>query len=308
MTAGRLPNLFIAGVPKAGTSSLHQWLSDHPEVFGAPEKEVRFFVDPGSHIHRPDFNVANGLEGYGAAFPVPEGAAPRIVLDSTPAYVYQRAALEVIPDLPTRPRCIFVLREPAAQIHSLYAYFRNNWDYIPEAMTFEAFLQAVRTGTQDFGGNELAANAIENARYVDHLRRWRARLGDDRMLVLTFDALRRYPRALMRRVARWTGIDPAFYDGYDFASENETYRPRSRRLQRVNMALRDVLPRGGAYRLLRRLYRRLNTVPGSGVPDAGVMAELAAAFEADNAALAAEFGLDLSGWAGAPGQSDSIDP
>lgn len=75
MTPDWLPNLFICGVPKAGTSSLHRWLSDHPDAFGALDKEARFFMDPGGHIHRPDFNIANGLEGYRSQFPIPR--APR---------------------------------------------------------------------------------------------------------------------------------------------------------------------------------------------------------------------------------------
>ena len=32
----KLPNLIIAGVPKAGTSSLFRWLASHPEVYGLP--------------------------------------------------------------------------------------------------------------------------------------------------------------------------------------------------------------------------------------------------------------------------------
>src|SRR5215212_3535508 len=53
---GMLPNWIIAGVPKAGTSTLFRWLTDHPEVSGPSEKETCYFVDRGSHMFRPDRN------------------------------------------------------------------------------------------------------------------------------------------------------------------------------------------------------------------------------------------------------------
>lgn len=42
---GRLPNLVIIGAAKCGTTSLHYYLSLHPEIFMSEIKEPRFFVD-----------------------------------------------------------------------------------------------------------------------------------------------------------------------------------------------------------------------------------------------------------------------
>lgn len=307
MTPGWLPNLFIAGVPKAGTSSLHHWLSAHPDAFGATDKEARFFVDPGSHVHQPGFNIAGGLEGYRQQFPIPAGVQPRVVLDSTPVYIYQRAALEHIPDLPGQPCCIFVLREPSGQILSLFNYFQNNWSYIPAGMGFAEYLENLRRGGCDFGGNELARDALLLADYLPWLRQWRDRLGQERMLVCTFDQLRADPPGLTKRLAAWAGLDASFYDSYDFPAENESYAPRSRILQRLNIALREHMPKGGAYRALRGLYRRVNTSkPANDPAIAPVLRELRDSYAAQNALLAAEFGLDLSGWGLPANQAASI--
>lgn len=297
MTRRWLPNLFIAGVPKAGTSSLHDWLSAHPDAFGAIDKEACFFVDPDSHIHRSGFNITDGLDAYRSQFPIPEGRAPRVILDSTPAYIYQRTALDHIPDLPGAPRCIFVLREPASQILSQFNYFQNNWSWIPAGTEFAGYLDMIRRGDSDFRGNELARDALRNADYLPFLRRWHARLGKERMLVCTFDELKTDPRGLVQRLARWVGLDPGFYDDFDFASRNETYRPRLRSLQRVNIALRAHLPKGRFYDRARQLYRRLNTTRPAAEPAlAPVLAALGREYAVQNAALADEFGLDLSGW------------
>lgn len=292
-----LPNLFIAGVPKAGTSSLHDWLSAHPDAFGAVDKEACFFVDPGSHIYRADFNILNGLAGYRQQFPIPPGQNPRIIIDSTPAYIYQQAALTHIPDLESQPRCTFILREPASQILSQFSYFQNNWSWIPAGLGFADYLDLVRQGKGDFGGNELAENALQNADYLPFLQRWHARLGDDRMLVCSFDMLKSDPKGLMQRIALWVELDPDFYEDFDFSARNETYQPRLRSLQRVNIALRGYLPKGRLYEGARRLYRRLNTGRVQRDPGLGaVLAVLGQEYAAQNRRLAEEFGLDLSDW------------
>ncbi len=292
-----LPNFFIAGFPKAGTSSLHRWIADHPDALGSREKEACFFVDPESHVYRAKANWNAGLETYRSQFQLPATGRPKVVVESTPTYVYQRTALAQIPDLSTNPRCLFLLREPADQIRSVFGYYRNNWAAIPATMDFTRYLETVRTGGMDFGGNELARDALANARYVNFLLPWRDRLGTDRMMISTFDELRADAPGLTRRVAEWIGLDPAFYDGYDFPRENETYIPRSRLLHRANLAVRSRLPNGSIYRALRGVYRRLNTQSGSGKrTNDEETASLRAEFSDANAELAEEFGLDLGSW------------
>lgn len=305
-----LPNLFIAGVPKAGTSSLHGWLAAHPNAFGSTDKETCFFVDPGSHIYKSDFNIINGLEQYRQQFPIPVKQKPKVILDSTPAYIYNKAALEHIPTLPGRPRCIFVLREPSRQILSLFNYFQNNWSWIPAGMSFAEYLETVRQHGSEFRGNELARDALQNADYLPWLRLWHKHLGDERMLVCTLDELKSDPRALVQRIAKWVDLDPSFYDTFNFGAENESYQPRSRSLQHLNIALRAHLPKGRIYRGLRGIYRQMNTRPPVKNPDiAPLLQSLSAEYAKTNTALAHEFGLDLSGWSGIlsdQGRPDSI--
>jgi hypothetical protein len=299
-----LPNLVICGAPKAATSSLFEWIAAHPDAQGTRDKETYFFVDPGTHMYCVDCHVSNGLERYGALFaPMrPGNPAPLVRLEATPGYIYSKTALEQIPDLPTAPKCLFVLREPAAQIHSLFSYFQGNWDWIPADMSFADYLEAIAAGRTDFKGNELASDALHNAEYVDFLESWHARLGPDRMKVLLFEDLRADPKAVTQEVARWVGLAPEFYEDFDFKGENETYAPRSRLLHRVNLALRAHLPKGRLYEALRALYRKLNT-GGRRTFDATTQQAvdtLRARYVEPNRRLAERFGLDLSVWEARP--------
>lgn len=295
------PNFVICGAPKAGTSSLHAWLADHPEALGSKEKETYFCVDLSSHMYRPGANVANGLDGYAHYFDLRSKVNPKILLESTPSYLYSETALRYVPDLPSAPRCLFVVREPSEQIYSLFRYFQSNWSWIPSSMRFSEYLSVLRQpiDTQQFRGNELAQNALGNARYVEHLLPWRDRLGPERIMVTTFDRLTHDPKRLTQEVSAWLGLDPEFYESYCFLWENETYAVRSRALQRVNVSIRARLPKGAAYRALRGFYRRYNTRPPE-KPDAEdrfLIERLAREYTQANARLREEFNLDLLGWA-----------
>src|SRR5580704_10824107 len=41
----RLPNCFLVGAPKAGTTSLYYYLDQHPQIYMSPIKEPNFFAD-----------------------------------------------------------------------------------------------------------------------------------------------------------------------------------------------------------------------------------------------------------------------
>lgn len=298
LSAKLLPNFFIAGAPKAGTSSLHTWINAHPNAIGSVPKETYYFVDPGSHMHRPDSHISEGIGGYRRFFPIAGPHEPVVIFESTPAYMYSDTALMHLPDLPTKPLFLFVLREPGAQIFSLYRYFRNNWGWIPATMSFADYIQAVRKRTMDFDGNELAANALNYARYADFLVRWRDRVGSDRMQVRLFDDLLADERAFTKRIATWLGLDQAFFDGYRFPRDNATYTVRNIPLQKLNVAVRQIIPKGMLYSVLRSFYRKLNTRRSDpmAASDLDALNALRADFKKSNARLEQEFGIDIASW------------
>ncbi|QPH55955.1 sulfotransferase domain-containing protein [Pontivivens ytuae] len=289
-----LPDLIIAGAPKSGSTSLFRWLSDHPDVVGSLEKETYFLVDPGSHMHRPDRHVSRGLEGYANLFPT-DANDGRVRVEATPAYMVHETARAAVQDMPSKPLVLFILREPVAQIKSSYDYFRNNWHWIPPGMRFDEWV-GTTSGPAAFRGNELAGDPMGTANYVHHLRAWRDAVGAERMIVCLFEDMRTNPKAFMRSLAERLGISPSHYDSYHFPIENESYAVRSHALQRVNIALRQRLPKGAVYNAIRTVYRAFNTTPATRLGSEAAARTLKERFAAENAALAQEFDLDLSPW------------
>jgi hypothetical protein len=115
----RLPNFVVIGAPKAGTTSLHQYLRGHPEVFMPAEKELNFFI-------RPD-NWSRGLDWYRRQFAPAAGA--KAIGEASPRYtqypecqgVAERMAA-VVPSV----RLVYVVRNPLDQMLSHYRD-RRRW-------------------------------------------------------------------------------------------------------------------------------------------------------------------------------------
>ncbi|ELR97382.1 sulfotransferase [Gloeocapsa sp. PCC 73106] len=140
---GVLPNLIIIGAMKSGTTSLHHYLSLHPEIFMSRDKELKFFVE--------DKNWNQGIDWYKSHFP----GQTKISGESSTGYtkypVNQRVAEKIHAIIPNA-KLIYLLRDPVERVisHYLHRYIAGtenlqindalakleNNDYIYESMYF----------------------------------------------------------------------------------------------------------------------------------------------------------------------------
>lgn len=295
-----LPNVVVAGAPKSGTTSLHLWLAGHPEVYSPSCKETAYFVDENSHAFKAEANFrVHGLAGYESYFDSDAAARAKIVVEVAPDYMYQRTAIENLPKIPSRPQIIFILREPAAQIYSLFKYLKNSWQFLPKDMNFARFVELSRRASPDLAHHELLQHAITNAEYWRHIDTWVTQAGADRVSVYLFEDLVADCREFMRRLSSDLGIDSTFFDTYDFPRGNKSYQARSSALQALNIAVRKKLPKGRIYDWMRRTYRFINTDGNEASIDraeARVIEQLREDFAEANRMLAGRFGLDLQRW------------
>lgn len=115
-----LPNFIIIGAPKAGTTSLYHYLSEHPQVFMSDPKEVNFFS--GEEIDAQglyyNYNKTKSFEEYKELFSdcstekaIGEGSVSYLFYPKTPEKIK-----EVLPDVKT----IVLLRNPLERGYSHY--------------------------------------------------------------------------------------------------------------------------------------------------------------------------------------------
>ena len=121
-----LPDFFIIGPPKAGTSALHRALSFHPQLHLSRIKEPKFFLSPGVRPH-PSGQRGPGdahsaqewvwrTDRYAAQFASAPSGSHRG--ESTPFYLYDHAAQTRIAEAVPDARLIAVLRDPVDRAYS----------------------------------------------------------------------------------------------------------------------------------------------------------------------------------------------
>lgn len=298
-----LPNVVIAGAPKCGTSSVFYWLRQHPDVLGSTKKETQFLMDRDSATFRPALNVHDhGLAAYTRHFDRKHGfARPKVVLEATPAYLYQQTALDVFARQLTDVRLIFILREPARRLLSVYHYFSQNRRDFDRHWSFADFIQKIQTGDPALAGNDSLREAILQGQYAQYLDQWAARCGRERLTVLLFEDLKRDPQGFMQKLSVALDLDPKFFGpGFRFARENYSYRPRWQALHTLVVQVRHLLPAGKARNRLKKWYHRLNTdTRRTAAPqptELDTLLTMKRYYAPFNRELADLFSLDLTAW------------
>ena len=107
-----LPDTFVAGAQKSGTTTLCSALAGHPQAIVSEPKEPIFF-SKAANLARPEL--------YEACFRKKPDAEPRAVIDGSNAYMSDPAAASRIREtLGSDLRFIFSLRDPVSRMVSAY--------------------------------------------------------------------------------------------------------------------------------------------------------------------------------------------
>ena len=114
-----LPNLFIPGAGKSATSSLHEYLGQHPQIFMSKEKEPHFF----SNDRNFQGDLSDKLQLYARLFE--NGKACKYRGESSTGYMVFPSVVERIKKTIPDPYFIFVLRNPIDRAYSHYWWLRG---------------------------------------------------------------------------------------------------------------------------------------------------------------------------------------
>lgn len=206
----RVPDFFIVGHHKSGTSALYEMLSQHPQIFMSTPKEPRFmasdmherFVQPRERPH------PQTLDEYLTLFA--DARPDQRAGEASATYLWSHTAAARIAELQPAARIIAILREPASFLHSLHltylrAHVESEKDFA-KAMSLEA---ARRQGKHIPRRSHLPQllRYSDHVRYVDQLRRYHAHFPREQMLVLIYDDFRADNEATVRAVLRFLDVD-----------------------------------------------------------------------------------------------------
>ncbi|MBK6266525.1 sulfotransferase [Marivirga sp. S37H4] len=139
-----LPNLLVAGVAKSGTSSLHQYLSQHSEIFMSKRKEPRFITSQvmdfpmgGPKDRKVESWYIKDFESYKNLFSEAKDESIRGESSADTFYFYEKT-IPVIKQYLGDPKIIIILRNPVSRAFSAYQHLRRDER---EHLSFEEALE-----------------------------------------------------------------------------------------------------------------------------------------------------------------------
>jgi Sulfotransferase family len=301
----RVPDFFIVGHSKSGTTALYEMLRSHPQVFMPDLKEPVFFAaELPRQAHR--YRAPETLEQYLDLF---EPAAPgQLTGEASASYLWSRSAARRIAQARPDAKIIAILREPASFLRSLHLQNLQSHYEDQKDLRRALELEPERREGRSVPRRSLWPQVLlysEHVRYVEQLRRYDEVFAAEQVLVLIYDDFRADNAGTVRRVLRFLDVDG---DAPVIATEaNPTVSMRSQQLDEIvhslsvgtnpvarsaKATLKALTPEKARRGLLRSVQRRL-VAAGPGREDAQLMAELRRRYRPEVLALSDYLGRDL---------------
>lgn len=234
MDGSRVPDFFIVGHAKSGTTALYEMLRGHPRIFMPDMKEPWFFATD----MRPRFPPPRSgptpetLEEYLALFS--DAGPDERAGEASSSYLWSRTAAAGIAEVAPSGRIIAILREPASFLRSLHlqliqTHVESEQDF-GRALALEAERREGRHVPRRSFRPQLLQYA-DHVRYSEQLRRYEERFPPQQILVLIYDDFRADNEGTIRRVLRFLDVDE--HAPIRVLDSNPTVRVRSQGLDDV---------------------------------------------------------------------------
>jgi Sulfotransferase family len=222
MAGRRRPNLFIIGAMKAGTTSLHECLSQHPDVFMTSFKEPQYFA-PHRKRHHGQWGQGGNLPEPGADWYLrlfEKAGEARYAGESSTGYTkdpWVTGCADRIHEFNPEAKLIYIMRDPAGRTISHYWYrvmgreeSRTPLEAIKQDEVYTAFSDCAR-----------------------QLRPYIERFGRSAVHVLTLEELAAQPAHTLDRLCEWLAIEPL---GARMSFDSRNVGPSELRRVRPSMA------------------------------------------------------------------------
>jgi len=216
----KMPDFFIIGAPKCGTTALHTYLAHHPEIYMSP-KEMLFF---GRDLFRLPHQRYDNLDAYLEFFK--DCNEFQTAGESSVWYLSSETAAAEIHAFNPNAKIIAMFRNPIEMLPSLHSHL--HYLALEPLGTLEAALDAEE---QRARGKCLSGDVHPHylqysraIRFGEQLDRYLEAFGRDRVLAVIFDDFRADVPATYRRVLEFLNVDTEFAPGFQPVNTNKEVR------------------------------------------------------------------------------------
>lgn len=239
--------IIIGGTTKAATTSVFNYLKDHPKICASIFKESRFFLEDEYPVALRDIHFNRGND-YGELFKCGDGMH---TLEATPDYLYSNYAANKIKETCKKVKLVFILRNPIDRLISWYNFSKQNGD-LPENITFKEYVE-----NQSEHSPVQWLRALVQGRYIDYIDEYENLFGKEKILIVLYDDLKDNLTKTMVEIAEFLEIQSDFFLTYQFEIHNKSVQSKSQLLARVYRRLGGLRKFFVHYPVLHRLLKKL---------------------------------------------------
>ncbi|PSB10822.1 sulfotransferase [Pleurocapsa sp. CCALA 161] len=221
------PNLFIVGQPKSGTTALHQFLGQHPEIYMSSIKEPHFFcadfhLESDRAYGKQRFYDFRSESAYLQLFSKAKNV--KIAGESSTNYLYSQVAAEKIHNFNPDAKIIIVLREPAQFLYSLHShYVKFTEENEPDFLTALA-LETKRQQEEALSPRVTSPSYLyysQRVQYYQQVKRYRDRFKPEQIKVILFEEFKSANERIFREILEFLGVQPNFTPEYAAINVNK---------------------------------------------------------------------------------------
>jgi len=244
------PNLFIVGVPKAGTTSMHNYLAQHPEIFMSPYKEPYYFASDLNFSWR-----VKELHQYLSLFNF--SGTPKYIGESSPGYMYSKVAAQQIKEFCPTAKIIVLLRNPSEMLYSLHGQLLSTAH--EDILDFEEALSAQEDRRQGKRTPKCCDELkillyFDVAQYSSQLKRYLDLFGYENVHIILFEDFSKNTAIAYRKTLKFLEVDPNFEASFDVHNRAKSL---------PNLAVRSFLFKHPALKALFRKVLPVSWVAGA---------------------------------------------
>jgi len=286
-------NCLIAGAQKAGTTSLHRYLGEHPEVEG------HFTIEFSSFIDDTEFQkgIPHAIDQYYKF----KNTSPKVLLAKSALFSKYDKAVRRLSKYNPECKLIFLIREPVARAFSCYTFERMNGGM--QGKSFDDIVSVLENKEYEDGLYRLC---IGLGRYDLHLETLLKYFPSKQIKVILFEDLKSEPKRIAKEVFDFLNIDNAFVPNLKkrhnktMVVKSENYARLLHLLQTKLAFIKDVFKFFLPYHLFNKIRTTLfnsNKKEGSYTPmTSETEAYLKAYFKPHNKKLSNLLNRDLQHW------------
>ncbi|NEP57516.1 MAG: sulfotransferase [Symploca sp. SIO2G7] len=235
----QLPTFLLIGIQKAGTTSIYEYLKQHPQVYVSPVKETNFLEKDWSKIP-PNSRKKRKIDTFEKYSQLFQAVTDEIAIgEASPNYLFHyQSSAQLIQHYLPQAKMIAILRDPAERAHSDYLM------HIREGINEDISLaEQIKFRTN-------SSFTIKKGFYYTPIKHYYETFGKEQIKIYLYEDLCNNPVALMQDIYQFIGVDSNFCP--DTAKKYQVAQPP--KVKFVNTLLRKQnLPRTIVASVLRYL-------------------------------------------------------